>query len=83
MSVQRPSGHKNYSILYVLWKVKRSSSSEVVDEVKSYEVVLLGFFIIIILWWKLWNSEGAMVGAWLLDMINLFYKKDFELYMKK
>jgi len=36
---------------YVLWKVK--SSSEV-------KVVLWGFVKIIILWWKLWNSEGAM-----------------------
>ena len=44
-------------VLNVLWKVKSSGMKcfwdEVVDEVKSNEVVLL-------LWWKLWISEGAM-----------------------
>ena len=48
--------------MYVLWKVQvqvKCFGDEVVDEVKSNEV-LLGFFIIIILWWKLWISEGAM-----------------------
>jgi len=53
------------------WKVQvqvKCFWDEVVDEVKTDEVVLLGFFIIVILWWNLSIIEGAIREKW-MDII--------------